>query len=434
MAAPAPLMRVTVYGLGHQGAVTAACLAAAGHRVIGLDEDASRVAELAAGRPREQEPELPERLQGGVAAGRLCFTSDPAYALREAEVLWIAFDTPLGEGDAPDLDWLWARIDRVAAHVRPGTLVVLSSQAPAGFLGALEERWREKGAGFAAAPENLRRGQAVRGFERADRVVVGVRAAGDHARLTELFAPLGARIEWMSPESAEMTKHALNAWLGASVAFVNELARLCEAVGADVAEVERGLKSDGRIGERAYFSAGAPFSGGALGRDLRALASLAARRGVEAPLVGAVVASNAAHERWAYQAVRRTLRGVSRPAAAVLGLAFKPGTDVVCRSAALEIAMALQADGVAVRAHDPAVRALPPELAAHVELCADPLAALRGADVAVIATAWPEYAELTADEVVAHMRRPCVVDAAGLLRPRLAHDARVRYVSPGRRA
>jgi UDPglucose 6-dehydrogenase len=431
MAAPAPLMRVTVYGLGHQGAVTAACLAAAGHRVVGLDEDAARVAELAEGRPREHEPALADRLRDGVAAASLCFTTDRAQALREAEVLWIAFDTPLADDAAPDVDWLWSRVDRVAPHVRKGTLVVVSSQVPAGFLRALESRWRDRGAGFAAVPENLRRGDAVRSFEQADRVVVGVRAPGDHARLRELLEPFARAIVWMSPESAEVTKHALNAWLGTSVAFVNELARLCEAVGADVGDVERGLKTDARVGERPYFSPGAPFSGGTLARDLRALSSLAARHGVEAPLAAAALASNEGHQRWTLEAVRRALRGVGHPVVAVLGLAFKPGAGVTCRSAAVDLASALHAGGVAVRAHDPAVGALPAALSGAV-LCDDAGSALQGADVAVIATAWPEYAEITADVVVARMRRPCVVDVAGLLRERVGDDARVRYLSPGR--
>jgi UDPglucose 6-dehydrogenase len=433
MAAPAPLMRVVVYGLGHQGAVTAACLAYAGHQVLGLDDDPARVAELAEARPREREPELPERLRDGVATGRLRFTTDAALALREGEVLWIAFDTPLREDEAPDLDWLWARVDRVAPHVRPGTLVVVSSQARAGFLQALEARWSERGAGFAAVPENLRVGDAVRSFEQAERVVVGVRASGDHARLEALLAPVAWRVEWMSPESAEMTKHALNAWLGTSVAFMNELARLCEAVGADVAEVERGLKSDPRVGQRPYFSAGAPFSGGTLARDLRALSSLAAERAVAALLPGAVLASNAEHQRWELQAVRRALRGVSQPVVAVLGLAYKAGSDVFHRSAALELALALQHDGVAVRAHDPAVAALPAPFGDRLEVCAAAADALQGSDVAVIATLWPEYAHLTTEDILELMRRPCVIDPTGQLRARLGDDSRVRYVSPGRR-
>jgi UDPglucose 6-dehydrogenase len=432
MAAAAAVMRVTVYGLGHQGAVTAACLAAAGHRVVGLDDDAARLQELARARPREVEPGLPERLHDGVRRGNLRFTTDPSHALGDTEVLWIAFDTPLHDDDAPDVAWLWDRIDRLSPYLRTGTLVVLSSPAPAGFLRALEARWRERGVGLAAAPENLRVGDAVRSFEQAERVVVGVRSAADRARLEALFAPFARSIEWMSPESAEMTKHALNAWLATSVAFVNELARLCEAAGADVAEVERGLKSDPRVGQRPYFSPGAPFSGGTLARDLRALSSLAAEQGLEAPLALAVLASNAEHQRWVLRAVRGALRGVSQPAAAVLGLAYKPGTDELRRSAAVDLALALQGDGVAVRAHDPALRALPAVLAGRVELCADPRTALRDTDVAVIATACPEYALLTAEDVVAGMRRPWVVDVAGVLRAALADDARLRYVSPGR--
>ncbi|HET8646405.1 MAG TPA: UDP-glucose/GDP-mannose dehydrogenase family protein, partial [Vicinamibacteria bacterium] len=291
-------MRVTVFGLGHQGAVTAACLAAAGHEVVGLDDDAARVAALAGARPPEREPGLGERLREALAAGRLRLTSTPDDGAARCEVLWLAFDTPLAEDDAPRADLVRARFDALAPRLPPGTLTVVSTQAPVGFVRALEERWAGAGLRFGCVPENLRVGDGVRSFEQAERVVAGVRTAADRQRVEMLFAPLGRRLEWMSPESAEMTKHALNAWLATSVAFANELARLCEPAGADADEVARGLRSDPRVGPRAYLSPGAPFSGGTLARDLRSLAALAAGQGVEAPLAGAVLASNAAHQRW----------------------------------------------------------------------------------------------------------------------------------------
>lgn len=426
-------MRVTVYGLGHQGVVAAACLAAAGHSVVGLDDDDQRAAALGEAHPREHEPGLADRLREAVRLGRLRFTTDAADALRDCEVLWLGFDTPLAADDTPQTGWVQARLDAVAPALPRGTLVVVSAQVPAGFVGQAESRWSGRGLRFACVPENLRVGAAVRSFEEPDRVVAGVRGEDDRRRVEALLAPLHCAIEWMSPESAEMTKHALNAWLATSVAFMNEVARLCEATGASVDEVARGLRSDARIGERPYFTAGAPFSGGTLARDLRALGGIASRRGVDAPLVAAVLASNAGHQRWALDAVRAELRGAAAPpVAAVLGLAYKPGTEVLRRSAAVELALALADEGAEVRAHDPAVRALPETVGARVRLCADPAAALDGADAAIIATAWAEYAALEADDLARWMRRPCVVDPSGLLAGRLAGDPRVRYRAPGR--
>jgi UDPglucose 6-dehydrogenase len=313
-----------------------------------------------------------------------------------------------------------------------GTLVLLSSQVPAGFLAGLEKRWADHGLHFACAPENLRRGEAVRTFEAAERLVVGVRREADRERLQLLLGPLGVRIEWMSPESAEMTKHALNAWLATSVAFVNEAARLCQAAGADVEEVLRGLRSDPRVGDRPYFAPGVAFSGGTLSRDLRYLGRLAAERGAEAPLARAVLESNAAHQRWTLEAVRGALAGLPAPAVALLGLSGKVGTDALRHSAPLQLALALERHGVRVRAHDPGLRALPAAVASRITLFPDLADALAGADAAVLATPWPHYAGLGPDDFLRTMRRPCIIDPSGRLGPALAGDGRLDYRAPGR--
>jgi UDPglucose 6-dehydrogenase len=425
-------MKTTVYGLWHLGCVTAACLAAAGHEVVGLDPDDDVVRGLQAGRPPLDEPGLAERVASGLAAGRLSFTTDAASALSGAEVVWLTFDTPVDDDDEADARWVRDRFDAIAPLIPAGTLVLVSSQVPVGFTAGLERDWKHLR--FACSPENLRLGQALQAFERPDRVVVGVRREADRQAVSSLLRPFTTRIEWMSIESAEMTKHALNAFLATSVAFANEVARMCEALGADAVDVERGLKSDARIGPGAYLSPGAAFAGGTLARDVRFLSGLGVGRGVATPLLDGVLASNERHKAWVRETVAAALAGAAQPVAAILGLTYKPGTSTLRRSASVELCRWLRSQGVGVRAHDPSVGAAPPEAlkGLGVVLCPNARDALAGADVAVLATPWPEYRELQADDVVRAMRRPCVVDPGGFLASALAAEPRVRYVATGR--
>jgi UDPglucose 6-dehydrogenase len=247
--------------------------------------------------------------------------------------------------------------------------VLVSSQVPVGFTRALAADWKQRGLRYASSPENLRLGKAIASFEHAERTVVGLADRADQPVLADLVGPFCRRVEWMSLESAEMTKHALNAFLGTSVAFANEVARLCEVVGADAKEVQRGLQSEERIGPRAYVSPGAPFAGGTLARDLRYLVGFGRRLQVETPLFEGVLGSNRVHQGWLRDRVRETLEGVSGPVAAVLGLVYKPGTSTLRRSSALELCAWLHERGVAVRAHDPAAEELPEPLRAAVRRC-----------------------------------------------------------------
>jgi UDPglucose 6-dehydrogenase len=424
-------MRVAVYGLWHLGSVTAACLAAAGRSTIGLDLDEAVVVDLNRRKPPLLEPGLAERIAEGLAGGRLSFTTHPEEALGEADILWVAFDTPIDERDEADVAFVRDRLEAVARSIRPGTLVLVSSQVPVGFTRSLEKDWKGRGLRFACSPENLRLGKAVESFEHPERVVVGVRSDADKPLLAALFEPFCRTIEWMSVESAEMTKHAVNAFLATSVTFINELARLCEAVGADAKEVERGLRSEGRIGPRAYLSPGAAFAGGTLARDLRFLAGFGQQHRIATPLVDGVLASNDAHKQWLRDRLREMLRTVERPVAAVLGLTYKPGTSTLRRSASIELCAWLHDQGARVQAHDPAVGRSREELGADIRLCAGPREALAGADVAIVATEWPDYLSLTADDIVSSMRRPQVVDPNRFLGAALARDPRIVYVTPG---
>src|SRR5262245_19073556 len=330
-------MRVTVFGLWHLGCVTAACLAEAGNRVVGLDLGTRVIADLREGRPPLHEPGLAEVIGAELGRGCRTVTPDSAAALAEAEVLWVAFDTPVNDDDEADVAWVRRQLDAVAAHLRPGTVVLVSSQVPVGFTAALERAWAGRGLRFAVSPENLRLGKAMDCFRRPERVVVGCRDDQSREALAALLRPFCENVVWMSVESAEMTKHALNAFLATSVTFANELARMCEAVGADAKEVERGLKSEARIGPKAYLSPGAAFAGGTLARDVRFLIELGARRDVGTPLFQGVWASNQAHKAWVRDRLSRMLCDGGGSVVAVLGLTYKPGTNTLRRSSAVEL-------------------------------------------------------------------------------------------------
>jgi UDPglucose 6-dehydrogenase len=425
-------MRIVVYGLWHLGTVTAACLARAGHSVVGLDPAPDVVAGLNAGKTPVAEPGLTESVTRGLASGKLTFTNDAAAAFPGADALWVTFDTPVDERDEADPSWVRDRLDAVRAFVPAGTLVVVSSQVPVGFTRALQRDWQGHDLRFAYSPENLLLGKAIESFECAERVLVGMQDEADRPLLAALFAPFSGRIEWMTLESAEMAKHALNAYLATSVAFINELARLCERVGANASDVARGLKSDGRIGPRAYLAPGGPFAGGTLARDLRFLAGFGARHQVPTPLVNGVLASNVAHQQWLRERLDERLHSSDQPVAAVLGLTYKAGTSTLRRSESIELCLWLRERGARVQVHDPAVTRLPDELSHALHLCASPAEALAGADVVLLATEWPEYRDLSADEVVRAMRHAAIVDPAGFLAPQLSADPRIVYVAAGR--
>jgi UDPglucose 6-dehydrogenase len=414
-------VNVCVFGLWHLGCVTAVCLAGAGHDVRGLDGDADVVARLRDGHAPLFEPGLDELLRDH--RERLRFTTDAAEAVRGAEIVWVTFDTPVDEDDRADTGYVVSRVEALFPLLDDGTLVIVSSQLPAGSVRELERRCGRRSVTFAALPENLRLGKAIEVFTRPDRVVAGVRNARDRERIAALLAPLTDRIEWMSVESAEMTKHALNAFLATSVTFINEIAVLCEDVGADAKEVERGLKSESRIGPRAYLGPGAAFAGGTLARDIGFLTALGEEHGRTPALLAAVKTSNDRHKNWPKEKLRSLLGELRGRTIAVWGLTYKPGTDTLRRSSAVELCRWLAAEGARVRAHDPAVKSLPPDL--DVELCADAAGAAAGADALVVATEWPEYRAVALDGPL------IVIDPNRFLRQSLEGKRSIRYATIG---
>lgn len=436
---------IGVVGLWHLGSVTAACLAEAGYEVIGVDHDPSVVADLADGRPPVSEPGLAELLAG--CSARLRFSVDPE-TLAEAGCAWVTFDTPVDDDDRADVDWVLDHAAEVLRALPAGRLVIVSSQLPVGSVTQLQSRCAaargQDDLRFACIPENLRLGQALDAFRSPDRIVAGVRGEQDSRELSELLAPFGADVQWMRVESAEMTKHALNGFLATSVAFINEVATICEAVGADAAEVSRGLKSERRVGPRAYLGPGDAFAGGTLARDIGFLRGLAERHDLPAQVFVGVADGNAAHKGWTERKLVELLtdgRGAAgamldRPlltgrVVAVWGLTYKPGTDTLRRSGAVELCRRLAAGGAKVRAHDPAVSTLPEELSGALELFAEPLAAASEADALVLCTPWPDYRELSGEEVCSSLANGLVIDPAGALEDTLGDHPGLHYVRVG---
>ncbi|MDR3458576.1 MAG: nucleotide sugar dehydrogenase [Verrucomicrobiae bacterium] len=421
-------MNVTVLGLWHLGSVTAA--GCAKHfTVTGLDFDAANIARLNAGQAPLLEPGLNELIAAGLAAKKLSFTTDPKSACAGADVLWLTYDTPVDENDESDVDLVLGNLRKALPHLPAGALVLISAQLPVGTCAQLENEFPRFH--FACSPENLRLGKALDAFEKAERAVVGVRSDAKKALLEELFKPFAAQIIFMRPESAEMVKHALNSFLALSITFINEIARLCEHTGADAKEVSAGLKSEARIGPKAYLGPGGPFAGGTLARDVVTLSKLAAAKGEKISVIPAIKQSNDLHRGWAFRRLQARLGDLRGRKISVLGLTYTPNTDTLRRSAAVELCQQLIVAGARVTAFDPAVKSLPAELAA-VALAGDLAAALAGAEAAAVCTEWPQFRQADWAQLVPQMRLPVFVDANRFLEKELKTVPGVEHLSVGR--
>jgi UDPglucose 6-dehydrogenase len=400
--------------------------------VSGYDPDAAVVDDLKKGKPPIFEPGLSELIADGMAAGRLKFTSNLAEAAADSDVVWITFDTPVDEDDRADVEFVARQAMAVIPHMRSGALMLISSQVPVGFTRRMEEVNTNPDILFAYSPENLRLGKALDVFRHPDRVVAGVRNDKAKRIVEELLRPFTSNIEWMRVESAEMTKHALNAFLATSVSFINEIAAVSEQVGADAKEVERGLKTDVRIGPRAYLGPGGAFAGGTLARDIEFLSQLGREKHVPTVLISAVRSSNDEHKNWPRRKLKELISELKGSTVAILGLTYKPGTDTLRRSSAVELCRWLQSEGAKVQAFDPAVGQIAEGANLDVQLCHSAMDALRGADAAVIATEWPEFRELSATQVMESMKRPIVVDANRFLAKQMESVAGLTYIAVGR--
>jgi UDPglucose 6-dehydrogenase len=421
-------MKIVVLGLWHLGCVTAAC-AAKFESVVGLDLDPLVVAQLRNGKPPLFEPGLAELITDRLHNKRLTFSDDPDSACREADLLWVCYDTPVDDNDVAELTPVIHGIERCVPHLRSGTLILISSQVPAGTCRALEVRF--PGYRFAYSPENLRLGKAISIFTKADRIILGVREEADAKELEPLLTRFTQNLIAVRTESAEMIKHAINSFLASSIAFMNEISRVCELVGADAREVERGLKSEPRIGPGAYLSPGGPFAGGTLARDVVALMKIGQEQGEPLVLVPAIKRSNDQHKLWAIQKLREEFGELSGKRVAILGLTYKPGTDTLRRSLAVELCRELLKAGADLRAYDPIVATVPDDLTG-ITLSRKLEEVVADADAVVVCTEWPEIREADWDAILAKTKDLLFVDANGFLATATGNRTGVTYRQVGK--
>jgi UDPglucose 6-dehydrogenase len=428
-------MKVSVVGFWHLGSVIASCLADAGHQVTGIDFDKANISQLKKGKPPIFEPGLDDLIEKGIKNRKLKFTTD-ITEIKNSEIIWIAFDTPVNSNDVADVDSVKKRVKQLFPYISKNSIVLISSQVPVGTTSSLavdyRKRYPNKNVTFACSPENLRLGKAIEVFTKPDRIILGIESESSKKSLTELLSPFTDKLIWMSIPSAELTKHSINAFLALSVTFINEIATLGEAVGADAKEVEQGLKSEMRIGERAYLSPGAPFAGGTLARDLIFLEKIGKTKKLPTNLFTAVLASNNAHKLWASRTLEKLLGKLKGKTVSIWGLTYKPDTSTLRKSESVELCKWLHNKGVIVKAFDPAIKVLPKELKNKIELYQNPTDTLNHSDALVIATSWPIFRTIQPETLVDHMHTPNVIDPNRFLRNSLGSHENIRYSAVGK--
>ncbi|OGF50373.1 MAG: hypothetical protein A2231_02445 [Candidatus Firestonebacteria bacterium RIFOXYA2_FULL_40_8] len=425
-------MKICVFGLWHLGTVVSNCLAKIGHDVAGLDFDKKVIAGLNEGKAPLFEPGLDYLLKETLKNGKIRFTSEK-NAVKECEVLWIAFDTPVDADDNANVEFVEKQILSVIKYLKNDSKVVISSQVPAGFTRKLKNKYAKLFPGtkvyFACSPENLRLGKAIKVFMEPDRIIIGTEKE-EKIKFEELFLSISSKLEWMGIESAEMTKHAINAFLAAEVSFANELGTICEQIGADMKEVERGLKTEERIGPKAYLKAGTAFSGGTLARDIRFLSVLGDKYKLPLHLIRSVKKSNDEHKNWIQNKCKECLGGLKNKKIAILGLTYKPGTDTLRRSLSVELCKELKKAGAVILAFDPAVKKLPADLSKIIKLCGDIKETVKSADCVVISTEWPFFREMSSGntDIIASKH---VIDANGFMKELFKKYNKMKYYSVG---
>ena len=435
------MFRVAVVGTGYVGLVTGACFAELGNRITCTDVDSRKIGLLHRGLLPFYEPGLAELVDRNRAQGRLTFECEPARAVAEADVVFISVGTPPGPDGSADLSAVFAACHLVAENTRNRCLLVQKSTSPVGTARRLrEEIARRNGHGahveVAVNPEFLREGSAIDTFLRPDRVVIGVESAHAEQVLRELYLPLtanGAPVVVTNLESAEMIKYASNCFLATKISYINEIANLCEVVGADARVVARGMGLDPRIGPK-FLHAGPGFGGSCFPKDVQALVRFASERGERLRIAEAALDVNRAQRERMVRKTEEALGGLEGRRIAMLGLSFKPCTDDVRDSPGLELAERYLERGATVVVHDPEAMANARATAVGRRLtyARGPYSAAKGADALVIVTEWELYRKLDLRRAAGLLRRPIMLDLRCAFEPRQAVEAGLDYHCVGR--
>lgn len=392
-------MKICVYGLWHQGSVVAASLAYLNHTVAGLDFDKENIRRLSCGKAPVFEPDLDSLILKKIKDNKIQFTSNINAALKGSKIVWVTYDTSLKKNGSADTNFVLNKIKKIIPSVLQNSTIIISSQLPVGSTKHLEE-WTKKfffkkKIIFAYSPENLILGKSIISFLQPDRIIVGVRSSSSKIILHKLLSFATKEIIFMSTESAEMVKHSINSFFATSVAFANEIASICEVVGADVKQVENGLKSDIRIGPKAYLSPGTAFAGGTLERDLNFLNIIGKKNNIQLSLLRSIKKSNDHHKLWIKKQIIKNFTSLKNLNIGIWGLTYKRNTNTLRNSLAIDLCYWLSKKKVNLYLHDPIVNEMPVELAKSKKInkFKNCFKMLKKLDILIIATEYDEYAK-----------------------------------------
>ena len=427
------MSKIGIIGLWHLGCVLSAVWSRLGHQVVGYDSDEGVVSNLKRGKPPLFEPELAETLIDSVEKGFLSYSLE-LEALADCDFVFLSYDTPVLDDDYSDTTILREAVDAAGVMLKDGAVLIVSSQSPVGFCSEMRILLKEKNETLelAYSPENLRLGEAIDCYLDPGRIILGCADATTEKLCRNLFSEIPGEIISVNLESAEIIKHGINSFLSTSIVFANHLADICEMSGACIDDVVRGMKSDPRIGEKAYLSAGIGFSGGTLGRDLKILEVLNRDAGGDAELFGSIHAWNIARKDAIVKRAASILDGLDGRKILLFGATYKPGTSTLRRSLPLEIAALLGQGGAKVAVYDPKADFNSYEGNAVFEVAASIEAGAESADMILLLTDWPEFRDQDWSIAAVLMKTPVIFDARNFLDEQGVRDAGLDYYSIGR--
>lgn len=431
-------MRVAVVGTGYVGLVTGACFADLGNQVICADIDEEKIAMLKRGETPIFEPGLEEKVRINSRVGRLTFTADIGEAVRQGKIIFIAVGTPPLPNGQADLSQVRSVAETIGREMDGYRLVVNKSTVPVGTGDIVSKIIAEHSGGrypydVVSNPEFLREGSAIQDFMQPDRIVIGCANPAAGAMISELYAPLNAPIIITDVLSAEMIKYTANAFLALKISFINEIANICERVGADVREVTEGFTKDSRINP-AFFGAGVGFGGSCFPKDTKALVDIAAKAGYDFKILRAVIEVNEAQRGLFVAKMRRQLGGFKGKTIAVWGLSFKPNTDDIRESPALAVIQLLLAEEADVAAYDPVAVPAARKILPQLRYTDDPYGAVEGADALAVLTDWNEFKEVNFSRLAEAMKKKVIFDGRNIYDPQKVKAAGFEYFGVGRRS
>lgn len=434
-------MKIGVVGLWHLGEVYSACLAGLGNEVIGFDSNTGIVANLNKATAPLKEPKLETILKRNINNGRLRYSTD-FKLLAECEIMWLTIDIPVDGKDRANTNILFSYLKKCLPNLKDGILIVASSQLPAGTHSEVVRFIASERPGFkfdyAYVPENLRLGEAVDSFMKPSRIVIGADSARRQQQLAGIFHQLRAEIVLVKTASAEMIKHATNAFLSTSLSFIYDIADICEAVGADVVEVARGLRADSRIGEAAYLDASAGFSGGHLARDLQYLRKIAKSQKINIPVIDSVIRKNQGRRKIIFEKIKPHLRSFKGKTVSFFGITYKSGTPTLVNSLPLTVAKDMLLGGSKIILCDPWVNK--EEITEKIprgkfNYFADPYKSAKSSNVIICITPWAQLKKLDWEKIASRMIQPKIFfDARNFFveQQSAIEKAGIKYIGVGR--